>query len=156
MLICVVRIFMNQMLCNQCYLNVEDPLGCNDYKILNEAKRNHQVQTSGGYWCDQTGHSYTNSQWHGVAWYRFLPPAGTRIAEEAPGEGYCGTSATGWMQGSHPTSLGETVTRTVCFQSSSNTCHTSTEIKVRNCGQFFLYRLVDTPYCQLGYCAKSH
>jgi hypothetical protein len=58
------------------------------------------------------------------------------------------------MQGSHPTSLGETVTRTVCFQSGSNTCSYSREIKVRNCGQFFLYRLVDTYYCNLGYCAK--
>ena len=89
--------------------------------------------------------------------YRFLPPAGTRIAEEAPGYAYCGTIGTGWMQGSHPTSLGETVTRTVCFQGSSSLpCWRSTEIKVRNCGQYFLYRLVDTPICYLGYCANSH
>ena len=154
MLLCVVRIFMNQTLCNQCYLNLEI-VGCNDYKILNEAERNHQVKTSGSSWCDQTGHSYTNSQWHGDDWYRFLSPAGTRIAEEAPGIHYCGTAITGWMQGSHPTSLGETVTRTVCFQSGSNPCHWSSEIKVRNCGQFFLYRLVDTSYCDAGYCAKQ-
>ena len=153
MLLCVVRIFMNQTLCNQCYLNLE--LGCNDYKILNEMERNHQVKTSGSSWCDQTGHSYTNSQWHGDDWYQFLPPAGTRIAEEAPGGKHCGTNWSGWMQGSHPTSLGETVTRTVCFQGTSSlTCYKSSEIKVRNCGQYFLYRLVDTPICQAGYCAK--
>ena len=100
------------------------------------------------------------SQWHGDELLQlFLPPAGTRIAEEAPGVGYCGTSATGWMQGSHPTSLGETVTRTACFQSEfdgGHTCLWSSEIKVRNCGQYFLYRLVDTPHCHLGYCANSH
>ena len=129
-------------------------MGCNDYKILNEYQRNHQVKTSGGSSCDKTGLSYTNSQWHGDDWHRFLPPAGTRIAEEAPGIKCCGTAVTGWMQGSHPTSLGETVTRTVCFQFGSDTCYRSTQIKVRNCGQFFLYRLVDTPVCTAGYCAK--
>ena len=147
---------MNQTLCNQCYLNVEI-VGCIDYKILNRAERNHQFQTpSGTWWSDSsTGCSGKKSpQWHGDDWYRFLSPAGTRIAEEAPGTYYCGTAYSGWMQGSHPTSLGETVTRTVCFQYGSNTCYMSTEIKVRNCGQFFLYRLVDTPTCNLGYCAK--
>ena len=152
-LLCVVRIFMNQTLCNQCYLNLE--LDCNDYKILNEAERNHQFKTPSGTWlCDKTGYSYTNPQWHGDDWYRFLSPAGTRIAEEAPGKYYCGTRYTGWMQGSHPTSLGETVTRTVCFQLFSNTCQYSSEIKVRNCGHFFLYRLVNTYSCYDGYCAK--
>ena len=160
MLLCVVRIFMNQTLCNQCYLNLELPVaGCNDYKILNEAKRNHQFKTpEGNWWSDRTTCSNTNSQWHGEFWYRFLSPAGTRIAEEAPGIEYCGTYYTGWMQGSHPTSLGETVTRTVCFQdrfqSYYNYCGWSSEIKVRNCGQYFLYRLVDTPGCTQGYCAK--
>jgi len=109
-------------------------------------------KTSGTSWCDNFGNSYTNPQWHGDDWYRFISPAGTRIAEEAPGTDYCGTYVTGWMQGSHPTSLGETVTRTVCFQSGS-TCQYSTVIKVRNCRQYFLYRLVDTPHCNLGYCA---
>ena len=155
MLLCVVRIFMNQTLCNQCYLNVE-LVGCIDYKILNENERNHQVKTSGGSWSDSTGCSFSkNPQWHGDDWYRFLSPAGTRIASSPPGHEYCGTWASGWMQGSHPTSLGETVTRTVCFQgSSSHPCSYSTEIKVRNCGQFFVYRLVDTPLCNFGYCAK--
>ena len=63
---------------------------------------------------------------------------------------HCGTSATGRMQGSHPTSIGETVTRTFCFQHTSSTCQWSTVIKVRNCGQFFLYRLVNTPYGNTG------
>ena len=156
MLLCVVRIFMNQTLYNQCYLNVELLVGCNDYKILNETERNHQFKTIWkNRWCDQTGLSGKKSpQWHGDDWYKFLPPAGTRIAEEAPGVGYCGTYRSGWMQGSHPTMLLETVTRTVCFQSSRNICQWSSEIKVRNCGQYFLYRLVDTSRCNLGYCAK--
>ena len=155
MLLCVVRIFMNQTLCNQCYLNLEI-VGCNDYKILNEAERNHQFKTpDGSWWCDRTGWSGKKSpQWHGDDWYRFLSPAGTRIASSPPGHEYCGTWASGWMQGSHPTSLGETVTRTVCFQWGSNTCYSSSEIKVRNCGHFFLYRLVNTYSCYDGYCAK--
>ena len=158
MLLCVVRIFMNQTLCNQCYLNVEI-VGCNDYKILNETERNHQFNTPhGSWWCDQTGWSGNKSpQWHGDNWYRFLSPAGTRIAEEAPGWKYCGTAGSGWMEGSHPTSHGETVTRTVCFHYGVDTCRFKHQIKVRNCRQFFLYRLVDVHAFYnygLGYCAK--
>ena len=113
---------MNQTLRNKCYLNLE-LVGCNDYKILSETERNHQFKTpSQTWWCDRSGWTIKKSpQWHGNDWYRFLPPAGTRIAEEAPGYKYCGTRYSGWMQGSHPTSLGETVTRIVCFQSGSNT-----------------------------------
>lgn len=133
--------------------------GCTDYKILDEKERNYQFNTPrGSWWCDEG--RYTNSKmspkWHGTAWYRFLPPAGTKIAEEAPGHKRCGTWSPGWMQGSHPTNLGETVERTVCFQSQDETCDSSwsKQIKVRNCGQFFLYNLVDVYHCVHGYCAK--
>ena len=145
---------LDTIICNQYYLNLE-LVGCTDYKILNETERNYKFKTpSRSWWCDTTGDRKKSAQWHGDAWYRFLPPAGTRILEEAPGYQYCGTYGSGWMQGSHPTSLGETVTRTVCFQSLNNTCSWQSEIKVRNCGQIFLYRLVDTSNCHLGYCAK--
>ena len=162
MLLCVVRIFMNQTLCDQCYLNVELLVGCNDYRILNETQRNginsrHLQGVLGGVMHNESGDCWdchqpaaAASQWHGDDCYRFLPPAGTRIAEEAPGDAYCGTDASGWMQGSHPTSLGATVTRTVCFQSDSNTCHWSSEIKVRNCGQFFFIPF--GCYTSLCYC----
>ena len=133
--------------------------GCTDYKILDEKERNHHFKTpESSWWCDKTGVSYKRSpKWHGDNWYRFLPPAGTKIPEEAPTYQYCGTSASGWLQGSHPINLGETVIRTVCFVwSASKTCHSSytSQIKVRNCGQFFLYNLVDVKACNLGYCAK--
>ena len=84
--------------------------------------------------------------------YRFLPPAGTKIAEEAPGYQYCGTSASGYMQGSHPTIPGLTFERTACFLDCS--ISNSKEMKVRNCGHFFLYYLSNVKSCHYGYCAK--
>lgn len=135
-------------------------LACVDYKILDEKERNYQFNTpSGSWWCDRTGVSNKRSpKWHGEGWYRFLPPAGTKIVEDNFGRepsDHCGASTAGYMQGTHPTNSGETVERTVCFQS-GYTCYSawSTKIKVRNCGNFFLYNLVDVKHCHLGYCAK--
>ena len=51
---------------------------------------------------------------------------------------------TGWLNGTNPTMLDETVTRTVCFNWLGNTCYHETEIQIRNCGDYLLYYLVFT------------
>ena len=53
---------------------------------------------------------------------------------------------TGWLIGDYPTVTGETVTRSVCFQTSiDDTCKDTetAEIKIKNCDDFFLFKLVD-------------
>ena len=40
---------------------------------------------------------------------RFLPPAGTLLAQASPGTNNCGTTATGWTNGTLPTVQGSTL-----------------------------------------------
>ena len=70
--------------------------------------------------------------------------------------GPCATAYPIWLDGTLPNNLGETVERTACVRSDSKTCYSSltTQIQVRNCGEYFLYLLTDTKGCSLRYCAK--
>ena len=77
-----------------------------------------------------------------------------------PSKYSCGTSAVGWMDGAHPTSVGEIVSRKICFSSKrSGKCEWSNaNTKVAGCrgsdGQlFYLYQLKKAPVCELAYCA---
>ena len=82
-------------------------------------------------------------------------PAGTRIPESSPGRYHCGTSATGWLSGTHPTSTAESVDVKFCFESNGDYCDYSTNGKITNCGGFFVYYLENTPDCPLRYCATN-
>ena len=132
---------------------------CLEYNILNEKERNHMfTSNTSQYWCDKNSGSHRKSnQWHGSGWYRMMAPAGTKMPKVAKGNLKCGTYGSGWMQGSHPVNHLETVTRKVCFSrhsGSGSPCTWTSEIKVRNCSSYYLYYLVDTPYCNFGYCAQ--
>ena len=126
---------------------------CTNYNILNEKERN--IQVSYPHQCDETGHNSMFTQWKGSGWYRMLPPAGTRIPESPIATSQCGTVGSGYIQGTHPSNPGETVTRTVCFSynSDGNICYGTKEIKIRHCGQYMLYHLVPVPNCYMAYCA---
>jgi len=126
--------------------------GCTGYKILDEKERNYQFQTSGSYRCDGSSNHH---KWAGNNWYRFIEPAGTQLPESPVDSFHCGTHVAGWLQGSHPMTPGKTVDRKACFKfTSSNSCNWSVGIKIRHCGNYFLYHLKNTPTCNLGYCAK--
>ena len=74
---------------------------------------------------------------------------------EQPVENYhCGTTVTGWLNGLHPVAVGQTVDRIVCFNADMDECYLQTKIQVRNCGNYYLYNLKDTPGCYLRYCAE--
>lgn len=90
-----------------------------------------------------------------------MAPAGTRLPESPPtfssssSEKVCGTQHTGWLNGQHPTTPGELVSREVCFKSSpSNTCVLEKTTKIRHCGSYFVYYLPDVTICYLRYCAE--
>lgn len=88
-------------------------------------------------------------------WYRFDSYTGKRMWTEKVDEMRCGTVHPIWMNGSHPTLAEGTVDRKACinFYDMLNGCFASLNIKVRNCGGFFVYYLGPTHSCSLAYCA---
>ena len=83
--------------------------------------------------------------------------AGTRMPTSCPPTYRCNTDATGWLNGGHPTVADGQVGRQVCFHYSGNCCLWSTNIKVRNCGSYYVYYLSGTPngFCPLRYCGTN-
>ena len=121
--------------------------------MLDEADRNYQ--SSGNIDCDKIHRNRWKSlKWDGPGWYRFTYPAGEKLSENVVEEYKCGSDETVWMNGTHPVNPGEQVTRTVCFGSRGYACNSSHEIKVHNCGSFYVYYLPDTPKCSIHYCAQ--
>ncbi|XP_022786860.1 uncharacterized protein LOC111327040 [Stylophora pistillata] len=122
------------------------PLECLRYKFLNESTRaitysskNRQAL------CDNRLPK---------AWYRFGGRAGDKMPEHCVDKLSCGTHAPGWLSRNHPSVADGIVEATVCFHWGSNCCFWSLHIKVRNCGEFFVYQLKQTPTCSLRYCAN--
>ena len=74
-------------------------------------------------YCDNTGGSYISPDWKGPGWYRITGAAGTRIPEQSPGDIHCGTAATGWMRGVHPSTPGDQLVATVCFDGAGYNCY---------------------------------
>ena len=89
---------------------------CDDieYQILDDPLRNAE---NGGYadLCDVETTWTKAPDWHGPGWYRMKEPAGTMMPENPVNVNRCGTYSPGWLNGTHPTTEGETVKRTVCF-----------------------------------------
>ena len=120
---------------------------CQNYGSLNSADR--KITYSGSSYCDSG---------IGPGWFRFEGSAGTRMATSCPPTGRCATVAPGWLNGGHPTVADGQVSRTVCFHFSGNCCLWSTNIKVRNCGSYYVYYLHSTPnngHCYLRYCGTN-
>ena len=106
-------------------------------------------------------------EWKGVGWYRLMEPAGTKIPEQPPPRWNCGTIAAGWLTGSHPTEVGESVERGVCFNNPSyglfghwtfgrHKCYGSwpskLTITVTYCSGYYVYDLPSVG-CDSRYCA---
>ena len=93
----------------------------------------------------------------GPGWFRFEGSAGTRMPTSCPPKYRCGANVPGWMNGGHPTVADGQISRQVCFHWDSNCCRWSTNIKVRNCGSYYVYYLSGTPsgHCYLRYCGTN-
>jgi hypothetical protein len=68
----------------------------------------------------------------------------------------CGTAATGWMNGAHPTVADGKATRKVCYSWGGNCCKWSNNIEVVNCGQYYVYKLSAPSGCNLRYCGSDN
>ena len=119
-------------------------LECQSYRTLSEANRAQSYRGTGN--CDKSLVK---------AWYRFTGSAGNKMADTLVPVNHCGTSATGYLTGGHPTVAQGAVTRRVCFHWSNNNCYLSTDIQVRNCGAFYVYELSKPPACSLRYCGNQ-
>lgn len=114
---------------------------CEIYTALTNADRKISYQE------DSTG----LKDHFGPGWYRFQGAAGKRMASSCPPVYRCNTSAPGWLNGTHPTVADGQVTRQVCFSWTRSYCQGTINIKVRNCGSFYVYYLLNpsgtTRYC---------
>ena len=105
-------------------------------------------------YCDRSDGN-TSPDWKGPGWYRLIGAAGTSIPEMAYGANHCGTLYPGWMRGVHPSIPGDTVVAEVCFHGGVHgDCRYPVNIIVTNCGDYYLYELPETPYCDMRYCGK--
>ena len=124
--------------------------GCANYRILSEADR-AQGNAVKNNLCDdglKTG------------WYRFQGAAGDRMADKCVPNYRCGTYLPGWLLGSHPTVAEGVVTLKVCYNYFQVYCRCMIpyNIKVKNCGSYYVYELVQKPpylYCPYRYCGNA-
>ena len=119
-------------------------LECQTYQTLTSSKRKATWATT-SVECDSSK----------SGWYRFTEGAGRKMPTACVPINRCNTRATGWLNGNHPTVADGQVTRQVCFHWSSNCSNWSTNIQVRNCGEYFVYLLSGTPGCSLRYCGTD-
>ena len=80
---------------------------------------------------------------------------GDKIPESCVPMRRCGTLAPGWLDGKHPTVKDGKVIRQVCYHWSDNCCHWKNNITIRNCGDFYVYKLEKPPACHLRYCGNG-
>ena len=125
---------------------ITDP--CMRYGRLNDESRSVFKTTPSSYTRDDTLNG----------WYRFMGPAGDRMLDYVPkyGDYRCNARFPGYLDGQHPSRSEGTVSRTVCFVYQTNTCYQSQTIQVKNCGEYFVYKLHPlTSSNYLRYCGSG-
>lgn len=127
--------------------NVLNLAECSNYSFLNESNRAQTFYRGKRSLCDRA---------LPTGWYRFGGEAGQQMPESCVDLRHCGTIAPGWLNGTHPLVGDGAVERKVCFHApSGNCCTLSTDVLVRNCGGFYVYKLKKTPQCDLRYCGNG-
>jgi len=133
--------------------------GCDDYFNLTDSSRN--VDHGTGDYCDKSSNlpswADTSPGWKGSNWYRFTSGAGVMMPESSPGHDHCGTSLSGWLQGTHPTDINVPKQAKVCFHywRTGDECYESQNILVNNCGDYYVYYLPEISWCELRYCGAD-
>ena len=123
-------------------------LECYSYGYLNDSVRAQSFYNGfhGYYQCDNN---------LPFGWYRFSGAAGTQMATSCVGKNRCSSHAPGWLSTAHPSEDDGIVNGTVCFHWFSSCCHWLTNIRVRNCSEFYVYELGPPPTCRLRYCGNG-
>ena len=124
---------------------------CNNYTVLSEADRaqGQMVIHDSNYRCDRDDLV--------PGWYRFKGAAGYQMADKCVPLDHCGTLEPVWLSGAHPTTAEGVVIRRVCYHSnrSNSCCDLNYNIRIKNCGAFFVYELPRSSYCPARYCGNG-
>ena len=89
-------------------------------------------------------------------WYRFVGAAGTKMLTSRVSANRCGTKYSGWLDGRYPTVEDGEVYKDVCFSNDAhNNCKSKKTISVKNCGSYFIYKLLHPPLCNSRYCGTD-
>ena len=88
-------------------------------------------------------------------WYRFVGDAGTKMPTQCVPDFRCGAASSGWLKRGHPTLADGEVSSKVCFSRGGDCCSKSNNIKVKDCGSYFIYKLQKVPTCPLRYCGTD-
>ena len=67
----------------------------------------------------------------------------------------CGAAFSGWLKDGHAKLADGEVSSKVCFTRRGDCCKISVDIKVRDCGSYFIYKLQKVPSCNLRYCGTD-
>jgi len=67
----------------------------------------------------------------------------------------CSTSAPGSLTTDHPTTIGQNISGTICYNWAGNSCNWSNQISITKCGDYYVYQLPITPVCDLRYCTTN-
>ena len=124
---------------------------CKSYKALDQADRAVGNRAQNNLKCDGRAPDNIVSP----AWYRMTGASGDKIPNKCVPKNRCGTHAPGWLNGSHPAVLEGVVNRQVCYHWSSSCCNWKNNIKIRNCGSYYVYQLIKPPVCYLRYCGNK-
>ena len=149
-----------------------------NYKTLSDATRSNKYgdgteegsDVNQHFYCDNSKHivdkrSRLSPDWAGSSWYRFIEPAGTKLADQAPGEYHCGTQYPVYLdgywdqfpatytEGSHPTSTNKSFIALYQVDGRKNSLQFLIR-NITNCGDYFVYYLPDVE-CPYRYCASN-
>ena len=99
-----------------------------------------------------------NPDWKGAGWYRFDSMAGDMMPEKNPGYELCGSDRPGWVNGTHPATVGEEKQVKICWAYAGVECWYSSDATIRHCGDYFLYNLREPlyDYCKARYCGSHY
>ena len=107
---------------------------CKRYKAIDDPSRYRAFESV----------EYRNDHYLPEGWYAFI--TGKLMSTYCCyNHGYCNAYYQGWLTAGHPTVDDGIVSRKVCFGNNYNRCYYSVDIKVRNCGPFYVYKLKPTP-----------
>ena len=141
---------VEEVACQSCEDFAVDTHVCLNYTELNSPTRRRLANVAKKEHCDKR----IERDWKGTGWYRITGEAGTKLVDSSVDVLHCGTYASGWLSGGHPTVDEGEVARTVNFNCYGDSSRWSVDVKVINCNTHFVYYLVDTPLCHLGYCTE--